>query len=359
MKILKLTLIVVICSCLTYSCSSDDSTNNGGGDPELANQQNQQEDIDITLSTIETGIAIKGASKNTGTPPEPNSDIDLNVASSQFGAVQSTGFNLRFSTSETTVAGAYLQFTDTDNNAASSYFDIPVSSFEQAKKAKAKTTTRSAFSKKNTLNDDDYEIDIDFDNDFPPGKFCGILCIYDSENNVSEPITICVEVEAWGGNASIVGTWIEADVSENDDTTLIFCNNDTQINVPYDEIINENLRVTFLANGDFEVADKSEYKVLDYLASAESCSAVYSDEIIQYDFKEIGKWAYNETDNTLSVVAFSFEDLITPEESIDFPEGILLLQGAKVQLNGNTLILTETFTEDGETYTEMITLVRQ
>ena len=134
MKILKLSVIAVFFSCLTYSCSSDDSSESGGGDSELANQQNQQEESSVALATIETGVDVVGATKNTGAPPQPNSNINLTVASSQFEAVQSAGFNLRFSTTETTVAGAYLQFTDSDNNATSSYFDIPVSSFEQAKR---------------------------------------------------------------------------------------------------------------------------------------------------------------------------------------------------------------------------------
>ncbi|WP_298536444.1 hypothetical protein [uncultured Algibacter sp.] len=359
MKIFKFTLITVFFSFLTYSCSSDD-TSSGGGETELADQQNALEEDIIAVSTLESGIEIAGAIKNSGTPPQPNSDINLNVATSEFGAIQNTGFNLTFSTTETEVAGAYLQFTDTGNTAASSYFDIPVSSFNQARRTKVKSTTRSSFVKNNaSLIDGDYQIDIDFDDTFPPGKFCGILCIYDSQNNISQPITICIEVEAWGGNASLLGTWIESDVSEDNDTTQVTCNNDSQINVPYDEIINEEVIATFSSNGSFEVNINEEYKMLDYLATAESCSAIYSDQITKDNHKEIGKWAYNEDDNTLSIVAFSFIDLLNPDESEEFPEGELLLQSAKVQLNGNTLVLTETYTEEGETFTEIITLTRK
>lgn len=359
MKILKLSVIAVFFSCLTYSCSSDDSSESGGGDSELANQQNQQEESSVALATIETGVDVVGATKNTGAPPQPNSNINLTVASSQFEAVQSAGFNLRFSTTETTVAGAYLQFTDSDNNATSSYFDIPVSSFEQAKRTKAKQTSRGVFSKNNAFVDGDYQIDIDFDNTFPPGKFCGVLCIYDSANNISQPITVCVEVEAWGGNASLVGTWIESDDNDNDDTTSVTCNNNEQINVSYDETVRQDSEITLSANGDFEILNDEEYRTIDYTASAEVCSAVYSEEVFKDKYRETGKWAFNEDNQTLSVVGFAIVDLLDPSESEEFPEGELLLQSAKVQLNGNTLILTETYTEEGETYTEVITLVRK
>lgn len=360
MKIFKLTLITLTFCFLTYSCSSDDGAGTNGGDTALANEQNEQEEKSIAVSSLESGIAIEGATKNSGTPPQPNSNINLNVADSQFGAVQNTGFNLKFSTTETEVAGAYIQFTDTDNNAALNYFDIPVSNFEQARRSKTKSTTRRSFSKNIVSNvDGDYQIDIDFNDAFPPGKFCGVLCIYDSQNNISQPITICVEVEAWGGNASLVGTWVESDVSEDDDTTQVTCNNDSQINVQYDQIIKEEVIATFSANGNFEVTINEEYKMLDYNATADNCSATYSDEVTQDNHKEIGKWAYNEEDNTLSIVAFSFIDIINPAASEEFPDGELLLQSAKVQLNGNTLVLTETTIEQGETYTEVITLIRK
>ena len=215
------------------------------------------------------------------------------------------------------------------------------------------------FSKNNAFVDGDYQIDIDFDNTFPPGKFCGVLCIYDSANNISQPITVCVEVEAWGGNASLVGTWIESDDNDNDDTTSVICNNNEQINVPYDETVRQDSEITLSANGDFEILNDEDYRTIDYTASAEVCSAVYSEEVFKDKYRETGKWAFNEDNQTLSVVGFAIVDLLDPSESEEFPEGELLLQSAKVQLNGNTLILTETYTEEGETYTEVITLVRK
>ncbi|WP_136479860.1 hypothetical protein [Cognatitamlana onchidii] len=359
MKFFKLLAITIVFSILSYSCSSDDSSNNNEG-IDLANEQNKQEALSIPISNLESGIIIDGASTNLGSPPTPNSNLNLNVASNQLPAIQNVGFNLRFSTTETQVAGAYLQITDTENKATSSYFDIPMSSFEQARRSRIKKTQKSPFSKNDfTVEEGAYQINIDFNDAFPPGKFCGVLCIYDNENNISQPITICVEVEAWGGNNALVGTWIESGISEEDDTTQVICNNNSQINVPYDQIIREEIIATFSADGGFEVFNDEEYKILDYTSTAETCSASYSSDIIQDKYRETGKWAFNETENTLSIVAFSYTDLINPGESETIPEGELLLQSAKVQINGDTLTLTETYTQDGEDYIEIITLKRK
>jgi hypothetical protein len=360
MKILKITLILTIISCFTFSCSDKESANEGG-DENLANEQNALEEAVIAVAKLDSGIAIEGATKNNGAPPQPNSNLNLAVASNSVGAVQKSGFNLKFSTSETTVAGAYLQFKDTDNNSASNYFDIPVSSFTQGKatNTKGKTTSKNTFSKSNSVVDGDYEIDIDFDDAFPPGKFCGTICIYDSNNNISQPLEVCVEVEAWGGNASIVGTWVEVEANEEDDTTTITCNNNQEITVAYDETISEYLEITFNSDGNFQIIDKEEYKDLDYTATQNSCSAVYNTETEKYDIKETGKWAYNESNNGLTIVSFVYKDLLEPQYNEDYINGELILDNANVQIVNGRLVVTDSYTDGGQTYTDIYTFARK
>ncbi|AUP81019.1 hypothetical protein [Flavivirga eckloniae] len=358
MRTLKSLFTLFVFSILVYSCSSDD--NNGGG--ELANQQNQLEDVPVPLSNLNSDISIEGATKNQGTPPAPNSTINLELSSDQAEAYQNAGFNVRFSTTETNIAGAYLLFKDSDDNTASEYFDIPVSSFETGKSNNTKNTPSSKGSslfKSNSLVDGEYEIDVDFGSDFPPGKFCGDLCIYDSENNISQIVTICVEVEAWGGNADIIGEWILESSTEDDDKYTVDCNNDQSIEADYYKVIKEDLALSISSNGDFSVTENTEEKVLDIEASKVDCSAVYSDEIEKDESKETGKWAYNETDKTLTLVSFKYEDFINSEYNEEYPNGDLILESGKVQIVDGKLVVTDTYTENGTTYTDTYTFVRK
>jgi hypothetical protein len=354
MKILKITLLLMLVSCLTFSCSSSDSNNDDDGNQDLANQQNQLEDATIALANLNSGISIEGATKNNGAPPQPNSNLNLGITSKSIEAFQKSGFNIKFNTSETAIAGAYLQFKDLDDNNTTSYFDIPTSSFTQSKSinTKDKTSSKSSrFSKSKSLVDSEYEIDIDFDSSFPPGKFCGVLCIYDSASNISQPISICVEVEAWGGNANIVGKWNMIE-SSDDDTTTIDCTNSQTINVPYEETIKDDLIISFLEDGSFLLTEKGEYKYIDYDASANSCSAVYSNEIDKDDIKESGQWAFNEIENTLTVVSFKYEDFLEPQYNEVYPNGDLILESATANIVNGKLVISETYIDNNQTYTD-------
>ena len=302
--------------------------------------------------------------KNDGAPPAPNSNIDLQIDSNNAEAHQKSGFNLKFSTSETNIAGAYLQFKDVNNNSASNYFDIPISSFLTGKssdtKGKRSSKNFSASRGNSNMMEEEYEIDVDFGDAFPAGQFCGTLCIYDSNNNISQAVTVCVEVEAWGGNASIVGNWIEIEATDfDDDETQIFCTNGQTINVPYEADLKEEIILIIESNGDFKVLDDEEYKSIDYDASANNCAAIYSNEIEKYKAEETGKWAYNEVDKTLTLVSFKYIDFIEPQYNEDYPNGDLILESGKVEIINGNLVITETYVEGNETYTDVYTFKRR
>lgn len=364
MKFFKTLFTLTIFSILVFSCSSDD--NNNDENEQLANEQNQQEEVPVPLTNLNSDISIEGATKNQGTPPAPNSNINLELDSDQAEAFQNAGFNLKFSTTETNIAGAYLLFKDSDNNTASEYFDIPVSSFNTNKSVDIKNNksqkNRGPLKSNKTLTDGEYEIDVNFGSSFPPGQFCADLCIYDDEDNVSQIVTICVEVEAWGGNASIVGEWIleeEAIEDAEDDKYELTCDNEESIAVDYNTYIIDELTLNIESNGDFYVSDYEEYKNLNFEESKSSCSAIYSDEIIKYDDKETGKWAYNETNGTLTLVSFKYEDFIEPQYNEAYPNGELIFEGNGVAIVDGKLVITETYTEDGVTYTDIYTFIKK
>ncbi|GAA4896814.1 hypothetical protein GCM10023311_21950 [Flaviramulus aquimarinus] len=362
MKTIKTLFILTLFSMAIYSCSSDSDNNNTAGNDDLANMQNETENAAIEVDNLNTGIDIEGATKNDGAPPAPNSNIDLQVDSNNAEAYQNSGFNLKFSTTETTIAGAYLQFQDVNNNSASNYFDIPSSSFLTGKSSNTKGKTASkrlAFSRgNNNMMEEEFEIDIDFEDSFPAGQFCGTLCIYDSANNISQAVTVCVEVEAWGGNSSIVGTWVEVSSTDIDNGTQIFCSNGQTKNVPYVEYLKQEFTFTIESDGDFRLIDDEEYKTIDYSTSTDNCEAVYFSEIEKYNAEETGKWAYNEVDNTLTLVSFKYVDFLEPQYSEDYPNGDLILEAGEVEIINGNLVVTETYVDGNETYTDTYTFKR-
>jgi hypothetical protein len=348
MKIVKITSILAVITFLTFSCSKDESSDNNEN-TELANQQNQLENASIPLANLNSGISIEGATKKTTTPPQPNSDINLAVSSSTIEGLQKSGFNLSFTSTETDISGAYLQFKDAEGNFSTSYFDIPLANLIKSKKANSKSRITS---KKTILNENVYQIDVDFTDLFPPGKFCGVLCIYDSENNISQPVTVCIEVEAWGGNAEIIGEWVLETSSGDNQTTTIYCANDKNIEAPYDQIVNENISLKFTETGNFVILDRGEYKSLDHVASANSCSAIFEIDSYKYDSKETGQWAYNEVSKKLTLVTFSFIDILEPQYNEDYPNGELLFDGVSVSVINNKLVIIDTYIDNGETITD-------
>lgn len=363
MKTIKTLFILILFSIATYSCSSDSDNKDSGGNDELANTQNETENAIIAVDNLNSDINIVGATKNNGTPPTPNSNINLQVDSGTKEAHQKSGFNLKFSTTETNIAGAYLQFKDIDDNNASNYFDIPMSSFLTGKSSntKIKTSSKSFGSSKGNSNmmDEEFQIDIDFGDAFPAGQFCGTLCIYDSSNNISQAVTVCVEVEAWGGNSSIVGEWILEDADDEDYTEQVSCSNGQSIEVSYDEIIVEEFLFVIESNGNFQLDSYEEYKALDWEATSDNCTATYSNDIQKYDDRETGKWAYNEDSKTLTLISFKYEDFIEPQYNEDYPNGELIFEGDKVEIINGKLVITETYVDGNETYTDVYTFKRK
>ncbi len=362
MKITKTLLTLIALSVLIYSCSSDDGNTNGN--EQLADEQNQLEEAPVPLANINSDISIDGAAKNQGTPPAPNSNINLEIDSGQAEAFQSSGFNLKFSTSETNIAGAYLLFKDSDNNTASDYFDIPVSSFKTNKSDNTKSDKslkRGPLSKNNNLVDGEYEIDVDFGSSFPPGKFCADLCIYDEQNNISQIVTVCIEVEAWGGNAEIAGEWVfDRYLEDAIEKREVVCENEETITADY--YLEDELTWTLVLNenGNYYESYKGFYKQLNIEATRNSCTAEYENSS-EEDSKYSGNWAYNEDKKTLTIIDFKFEDFLNASNNKTYENGAIYFDGENVTasiINGE-LVISDTYTEIDQTYTDTYVFKRK
>lgn len=355
MKILKnLLLLSFSLAILCYSCSSD----NGGGNnqnEELANQQNETENRVIPIAELESGVKIEGATTKTGTPPAPTNNVDFQISSNSQEAFQENGFVISFSSSAN-FAGAYIVLQDTDGNKSNSYFEVPNYVIETAKSTKSK---HSRFFNKSNKTGDEYQLNVDL-SDVAPGQFCYEICLFDAENNISRIEKVCVEIEAWGGNASLVGNWELRDQNYDDTIPNFPCENGSSLqNVKYENYLKLEALLTINENGSFVLSYYEESNELDWETSYSTCNLTYFDEVTIYDEKEIGNWAYNENDNTLTLVSFKYEDVIQPEYSEEYPDGELILESATVEIVGNELTLTQVFSESGVIYTYVNVFVRK
>jgi len=244
-----------------------------------------------------------------------------------------------------------------DGNKSESYFDIPASAFnnesdlgrKKLNTSKSKLKSAKIISQNFVEEDLMNTINIDFGT-VPAGKFCYDICLYDSDNNIYVLQEVCVTVEAWGGNDAIVGSWIfdrEEGGREDEGKVNAMCQNGSSITVDAEMNIKDDWEFNLNANGIyFEVYDE-EYKNLDFMKTEEQCEAVYLEESEFFKGQYSGNWAYNEDNNTLTVIDFSFEDFLNPDENENFEEGELYFEGVKAEIVNGQLVLTDIDEIDG------------
>lgn len=198
-EIIKPLLVFALGFAVVFT-SCDDDDENGG------TVEDGVEEVEATVEIADAdqvtdALDVAGATNVDGNPPSPTtaagtpeiSNNDINVQTGQEGET-----NITLNYSGTSVEGAYFQV-----DGASSYLDIPIS-----------TGGRTM--------EDAVTIAIDLAAAFEPGTFCGEICVYDSENRVSEPVTVCIEVIELGGDGSafIVGTWTLTGTKDSDDDEI-------------------------------------------------------------------------------------------------------------------------------------------
>lgn len=363
MKKVLLSLSVLALSLL--SCNKDDSSSeSSSGNQNLANAQNATEEAAIPLAVLESGIKIEGANKINGQAPAVNSDLAFTLESNEQEAFQDSGLDIKFSASGN-ISGAYIQFKDVDGNASGNYFDVPasafISEFDSRKSLNIFKTNHSSakvisqnFSVSPVQPDEGFDnnnnrgvINIDFEN-VPAGQFCYDICLYDGDQNVYVIQEVCVEVEAWGGNSSIVGVWefnrivnnfeeaSDDQIFDEEGLSTIICdsgetltydsNNQTKDDKPYVLTLNED--------GTYLETDSGSYSFLNYLETTKTCTVVF-EESTDFSYKYSGNWAFNEDNNTLTIIDFKYEDLLDPSKNTEYPDGELYFDGVEAEvING-------------------------
>ena len=360
----KLILLTSLASLMFTNCSKEDENSN---DQENLSEVSQDvvEESNIELSTVTNGISIENSTLISGTPT-PNEQTSFSVNETEQSGFQDVGFEIELNV-PSNYAGAYLQLISEDGTPAENYYDIVGSSYS----FKQLNTSRASFLSKKSSNlsaksltveeEETTTIEVDFDETIPAGSFCYSLCIYDTEGNVSAPQTLCVEVEAWGGNNNLSGTWelthfieIENGVSE---TTNV---GEEKVDYAYTRTCNdqsfeiEELSTLFSLTLNFNQEGEQDYKFSredNYLSDdfRSTCQVTY--DVHFEESSPTGYWAYDEEEQKLTLVNYTWDTIETKNDEPyvdpydeDFTEIGIGFDLYVTRLTSNELILEERFT---------------
>jgi hypothetical protein len=155
---------------------------------------------------------------------------------------------------------------------------------------------------------DEIIVIIDLDDASNPEEFCYEYCLYDADNNVSNIVEVCVNIADWSEIGQLVGKWKFYKLVERSNLGEIAIQDfwwgkvdsldcdDTVVNIRFYG------SMEFDANGEFFEILKT---VHDNGFSTE-CATLYgfnnNGESVN---KVIGKWAYNQLTNSITVIIYS------------------------------------------------------
>lgn len=339
-------------SLVAASCSDDDSVS---GIVTVA--PNPIEEIALNPDDVSENIIINNGTIVPGDAPTPTGTLPFTMDQTTQSGFQKNGFDITFD-APTNYAGAYIQVQSTDGTMANEYWNV---TGPRRSKVINNEKRKGFFNKKlSKVNDQQIEIDVDFEDTVPAGTFCYLICIYDTDGNISQPVEVCVEIEAWGGNPNLVGTWNYTKQLSNNQTLVlgdvnfcegpgtITCNNDDTLVVQESEgwcYASTEIKLTLDENGTFTFEDlffqKQEF---NFPESLESCSVNNSQVVDTFGSEDLisGMWAFDEEENTLNLIAFKDQttDLETNfVDSYDEEFGFLFYLSGTVTLNGSELII--------------------
>lgn len=348
----KVTLCLIVSIFLSVlSCSDDDSS------PASTNiEPDASEEVSLDPTEISENISIVNGEKKAGNPPTPNGAIAFSMPTNNQSGFQNNGFDISFN-APASYAGAYIQIKGENGDIAPEYFDVKPgkSSYDNKKRKFFKTSEK--------LNDNDITIDVDFNENVTAGTFCYIICIYDNQGNISDPVEVCVEVEAWAGNPNLVGTWelykseyTYGDETQTEEINVEFCESyslycsSTQQQIDVEDGICETLISADLilnADGTYTYNETQTGHIVDYEASNDNnCSPVLVDDNDSYYSK--GNWAYDEEEQRFTLVEFEWQEDNWPLEIEE--NGYLLFDGA-LELDNSNFVISGEDTFEGITET--------
>ncbi len=337
------------------SCGDDDSNDNGL----ITVNPDPTEEIALDPSNVSENIIIANGTKVEGDAPAPNGDLSFSLTETNQSAFQKSGFEITFN-APANYAGSYIQVVSSNGTKASSYWDVSGFGKTKSSQQKSKRNKKRAITTTAKQLEDEVEIDVDFENTITAGTFCYFICIYDTDGNISEPVEVCVEVEAWGGNPNVTGTWNYIKTVTNGETIELgqenFCEGDITITcdnqntILIDEAwcyVTTSLIMNFNEDGTYSYTEKYfNSKALNYDTTQANCEATFDSDEEESIYVSKGNWAYDEEEGNLTLVEFEWTDDGVSESSED---GNLVFNG-KAEITGTSLIIKEEDTEDDFNY---------
>lgn len=295
-------------------------------------------------------ILIRGAIKISGEMPVPNNGVFLFLENVNESAFLDAGFEIPISTNAD-VTGAYIRFIDANNNAANSYYDVDLEANEGTGKSAIFNTFR--FLKKSgntkTAKGTEFTLNASFKPEFSLGNFCYEICVYDDQGNISNPQTICVTVNEWGGNNDLVGLWnliYAEDLYEGELSTETVGIEDCSFNTCF---LIEYQTITFNEAGTYNFKGKTSRRDEDTGANVRF-----------QEYESSGNWFYDPAKQELTIAEYYFKDVDETGqvniEEIPLIDAELFL--VNTVITGNQLkIITDAVDLDGdgiidESYTE-------
>jgi len=362
LKISHLLLVVFIT--LFSACSSDD-------DPKLT-ENNLAEETPIAKEKVFDNIIVEGATKKAGAPNTPNEQVSFTLNKNNTSAVLIDGFDIAFNSNDN-ITGAYLQIKDTEGNIADGYYDIDLSlvgNKRQGIKSKKRITSIDQLlrqtKQKNTKASTNKIVDIDFNAAIEPGTFCYEVRVYDANGNISAPQEVCVTVQSWGGNDTLVGKWNYTKTDEFEDGDLktinvgvedcyertTGCSNNQTLtySVCYST---DSFEFTINSDSTYVYVIKSTDKDIDS-STIDSTNCQAAQKIEKEHFISKGMWAYDQVKEEIIIVETQSTDIDENgvEDTENYDAGNAEVVVLKSVVNGNSLILTEEYLSSDGTVDE-------
>lgn len=189
------------------------------------------------------------------------------------------------------------------------------------------------------FSDTFFTFDVTIGDQISTGTFFIKYAIYQGDN-VADSELVCITINERISRADIVGRWnlITNDVPEK---TTINCNDGTTFETDdFIAISGDTFIVEFNDDGTYEIENKFTFRDLDFTASTQECTAIYSPEE-SFDEIQKGTWSFDNSTNELLIINTEVDDLIDDANDEIIPESERSTDRniAGIRNNGNTLIL--------------------
>lgn len=301
---------------LISSCG-DESTDTEMTDSSPNTPENQ---APIPTEEVEEEIDIEGEIVS-GDFPSATGQLLFENETDDLEIVAGTPIVISFEASEMP-EGVYAQIVSTDGTAISDgFFEIT-------------EIDTSEFS------DTFFTFNVEVGDQISTGSF-GIRYTVFNGDLVAEPEVVAITVNQRITPTQIIGRWSLV-IDEDIEQVTITCINGTSFEIEDSTITSEDIFIIeFNNDGTYEEISQTTIRDLDFNASAEECTAIYSPEESFNDI-ERGTWSFNESTTELSIIVTEIDDLIddTNDEIIPESERELTTAFAGIRNNGNTLTLT-------------------